>query len=297
MAVGLTDVQMDLLFVYPVSLVIGYFFTRLLDMRHPGAFMAAVAASAFALNLVRSDFTPAVKLASGFVFDVALPIALSRGPLSRRVLTVFLVQIAVAADEIVGTAVWLLLADAPSADYSAARDHFGVFVFMHVVHMVVLVALLMLLESALRRKGRALDGVPLRLFAGLPATQFALMIAAVFLGFYCFNDSFWYYAACSALMVLFLAVDVLFLRALRAHAAAQAEKARLAAVEERLRSYYAHCARTVESAERVAKFRHDARNQLQVVRSLAERGEAGAARDHALALRDALAAEAEADNG
>lgn len=288
---NLADFQLDLIFVYPVSLVIGYFFTRLLDMKRPAAFMAAVAVSAFVINLFRADFTPPVKLAAGLAFDVALPIAMSQGPILKRALTVFLVQVAVSVDEIIGTMVWLLLAGAPSADYAAAREHFGVFVFMHAVHMVLLVALLMALEAALKRKGRAVSGVPLRMFAGFPATQLALALAMVFIGFYYFNDSFWYYTACSALMLVFLAVDVLFLRALQAHVAAQAEAARLAAVEERLESYYAHCERAVENAEKMAKFRHDARNQLQVVRSLAERGDVGAAKSHAERLRDWLKTE------
>ena len=294
------DVQnalMDLAFVFPVSLVVGYFCTRMLDMERPALFMAVVAASGFVLNLFRAGFTPPVKLLSGFAFDVLLPIAMSRGPLPKRVLVVSLMQVAIAADEIVGTMVWLLLANAPSADYGAAREHFGAFVLMHAVHMVVLVALLACLEAALKRRRGETEAVPLGLFAGFPATQFALLIMAVFLGYYHYNDSVAYYAVCSFLMLAALAVDALFLRTLHERAKAQAEKERLAAVETRMNDCYEHYARVVDVGEKMAKFRHDARNQLQVVRALAESGDYDAACDHARALEALLKREGRTGDG
>ena len=249
-----TDVQLDLLFVMPTGLVVGYFHTRLLSMREPVQYLAIVFLIAVTVNSFRSGFTPELKIALGFFYDILLPFVFSQGKVSRRVIVIASVEICLFADELVAGALWMVLTDAPMSSYDAAREYFGAFVLMHAVHLVILVGLLTLLRVA---------------FDWWSSTS--------------------YYLACSVMVMVGLVVDALFLRTLNSYYAAQAECERVAELAERLELDNTYCAATIRRTEEVAKFRHDMRNHLQVIAALADQGESEAARGYARKLSSRLA--------
>lgn len=280
----LTDVQMDLFFVMPTSLVLGFFYTRVLDIRNNVSFMATVFLLAVTINSYRSGFTVELKMALGVFYDLLLPLLFSRGRLSRRVMVVALAEVCLFADEILGGALWMLTTNAPNASYDAAREHFGAYVLMRAVHLAALVAMLAGLYLALNRAEIRQSTSKLWLLAGFPVAQFALISGAVFVGYYHFSESSGYYVACSAMVLLGLFADVLFLRALDRWSKAEAQRLRSEAIKRQLEEHYRHCEALLESAERMAKFRHDMRNHAQTISSLAERGQNAEAREYAREL-------------
>lgn len=284
-----TDVQLDLLFVMPTGLVVGYFHTRLLSMREPVQYLAIVFLIAVTVNSFRSGFTPELKIALGFFYDILLPFVFSQGKVSRRVTVIASVEICLFADELVAGALWMVLTDAPMSSYDAAREYFGAFVLMHAVHLVILVGLLTLLRVAFDWWSEDSHMPGQWLLAGFPAAQFALLFCAVNMGYLFFRSSTSYYLACSVMVMVGLVVDALFLRTLNSYYAAQAECERVAELAERLELDNTYCAATIRRTEEVAKFRHDMRNHLQVIAALADQGESEAARGYARKLSSRLA--------
>ena len=264
----LTNVQMDLIFVFPTALVLGYFYTRVLDMPYKKLYMGVVVALAFTSSVLRASYTPEIKTIVGIVSDLLLPLLFSRGRLSRRAMTVALAEVCLFADEILGAALWLCATGVPFADYDMAREHFGAYVLMHVVHLAALIGMLVLLASTLNRTKGQKETARLWMLAGFPVTQFALLFGAVYIGQFYFNASSFYYGVCSAMAAVGLLIDVLFLRALDRCAEAEVAHQRVEAVERQLAEHYQYCEAMLRRAEETAKFRHDMRNHLQVISSM-----------------------------
>lgn len=268
----LTNAQMDLIFVFPTALVLGYFYTRVLDMPNKKLYMIVVVVLAFTSSVLRAGYTPEIKTVVGIVSDLLLPLLFSRGRFGRRVMTVALAEVCLFADEILGGALWLCATGVPFADYDMAREYFGAYVLMHVVHMAALIGMLALLAAALNRTKGQESISRLWMLAGFPVTQFALLFSAVYIGHFYFSASNVYYGACSIMAVVGLLVDVLFLRALDQWAKAEVAHQRAEAVERQLEEYYQHCETMLRHSEETAKFRHDMRNHLQTISSMASCG-------------------------
>ena len=78
------------------------------------------------------------------------------------------------------------------------------------------------------------------------------------------------------------------LRSIRRSVEARVERAAAHAYEERLDAYLASMRDRIDAAEDAARFRHDHRNHLTVIRRLIEAGEVGAARQYVGDLRSAI---------
>ncbi len=126
-------------------------------------------------------------------------------------------------------------------------------------------------------------------FVALPAAQAVLLGIAVYV---CIGESRaageWYYLACSVLALLCLAVDIVLLWALRTHVGVQRARQHAELLARRLEEGYVESERAIEEVERIARFRHDMRNQLAVVSALAEEGHRDEALRHVRDLRASL---------
>lgn len=293
----LTDAQMDLIFVMPTALVLGFFYARTLDVRNKASFMATVFLLAVTVNAYRACFSMELKMACGVFYDLLLPFAFSRDRLSRRVMVIALAEVCLFADEIIGGALWMLTTGAPTASYDAAREHFGAYVLMHAVHMAALVAMLFALYLVLNRASVGHGSARLWMLAGFPVAQFALISGAVFIGYFYFPESSGYYIACSIAVLVDLFADVLFLRALDGWLKSEAERQRSEAVRRQLEAHYLHCRALLASSERAAKFRHDMRNHIQTISLMSERGQNAEASGYVKELTARLEREESAADG
>lgn len=139
---------------------------------------------------------------------------------------------------------------------------------------------------SLRQRKRGFD--PHWAFALFPLLQVALLFIDYWIVVrYCGADQV-LLAACIVLAVLCLAVSGLALIAVVQVRSRQRDDARAEALRDQLDAYLAEYEETVANMESIARLRHDLRNQVQVVRVLAERGEFDLAQRHIAAMRKEL---------
>lgn len=96
------------------------------------------------------------------------------------------------------------------------------------------------------------------------------------------------YAVVLVLIIICLAGDAAALTSLRRFNRAEAARARADALEDQLAIYISGARSTAREAERAARFRHDQRNHLQVLRGLVAQGETERARSYVATLRRTL---------
>ena len=96
------------------------------------------------------------------------------------------------------------------------------------------------------------------------------------------------YAVVLVLIVICLVCDAVALTSLKRFNRAEAARARADALEDQLAVYISGARSTAHEAERAARFRHDQRNHLQVLRGLVSQGDTERARSYVATLRHTL---------
>lgn len=273
-----SDCMLDVLGVLPMEAVFTYALTKLLPMRNVKLFWLARFGLVLLVVPIRSLLPFWVRAVFGLVASFILPVALSKGPLPRRAFVGVLVNIVLFVAEILGAGLWIALTGSSTADYDACRANLPAFFFMHAMHLVVLVALMAALKTALDRFLRGEIERSVRFFVWFPTMQVALIsIALVFQTFLLNETESLYYGSC-ILAVACLAVDALLFVSMERFGAKQIEEERAALLQRQLDGYLEQYNQVVADIEEAARIRHDARNQLQVVGMLAQEGEVQRAR-------------------
>lgn len=272
---------------------------RLLPVRHAGLFAFVYAGmpalvNAFGYGILSGEVGFMLLLLSYIV----LPVALSEGGLALRIVVAVAALICVTATEAVEWALWGVVLAGPVPEgferyLDTVRQNVPAWMVVQLVRAVIVLLLLRALQAAVRRCGSwsSAEAWP---FAVLAASQLALFLLVAIPG--CLVDlDAWWYGADVALALACVEADAIALVLLGRQERALAEERRTVLLQERLDEQRACYAATMDELEKIARIRHDARNQLQTIEELTERGEFGRARMLAADLRAACeAAEGEA---
>ena len=289
------------------QLAVVYVQTRLLPMRRPGLFAALAMAVAFTAMLLKRSVAWAGTPLNMFLvlLDFAvLPLLFYRHdiPLVQRVTACALSMTLMWLGEMTG-ALLCVFTGGIYANYELERDRPVLAVAIHVLFVVVVLAAGRLLEPVMRRwserhmqdDGSGGPKLPAEsaLFSALPAVS-ALLLWVLLLVTVSASDEGDQAVALTAgalLLAMGVAVDVAVLTSAGRHRRALAEQARTAELEARLAGQLEAYAQLSDQVEQTARLRHDMRNHLQVLSSLAERGEKEPARSYAAAMLETLRSE------
>lgn len=269
----------DIIGVVPVQMVFAYALSRMLSIRNAKLYWALEISIVMLLAIFRSYMGVEFRLAASAPLAL-VPLVLSEGALSRRVLTVVLAHLVLFFAELPGGALWVTLTGMPVADYDAVRAHFDAFVITHAAHLVLLVPMLAVLCQFLNRFSGKGQGRAAWVPVAFTAVQLVLVNVMILLPLGYIEESMRYYALGVALSLLGLAADLLLFLVMKRVAQKRLADARAAMLEEQLDRYLSRYEEFVEDVENAAKMRHDAGNHLQVVLTMSERGRFREARKH-----------------
>lgn len=264
---------------------------KLLSVRHAGLFAVVYAGvpalvNAFGYGILSGEVGFILLLLS----YIALPVALSEGGLALRIVVAVAALICVTATEAVEWALWGVVLAGPVPEgfeqyFDTVRRNVPVWMVVQLVRAAIVLLLLRALRAAVRRCGSwgSAEAWP---FVVLAASQLGLFLLAAIPG--CLVDlDAWWYGAVVVLALACVAVDAIVLVLLGHQERALVEGRRAALLQKRLDEQRACYAATMDELEKIACIRHDARNQLQTIEELTERGEFGRARMLAADLRAA----------
>lgn len=264
----------------PMILVAFAFYGSLLTPRWPRALrLVQVVVLVQMVLIVPEDHT---RLTSGFVG--LMPLIFYAGDLRYRLLICSVLLTTVKAAEMIAVSLWMLLAGgASSQSVASSWAHYPAHVTSALFAAAVMALLLWAFERQIGIVREHLGGRVLSI-VGLLAAQSAMLYA---LGDSLMRDSpadaplFW---AASALCLLCVAADIGMFRVAGRLRARETELRRArelgAAVDELAR----RASLEMEAEAETAMLRHDARNHVQVLRSLIEGKDEGEARDYARSL-------------
>lgn len=285
----MSDVCIDIIGVVPVQMVFAYALSRMLAIRSLPVYWALEVSLVVLLACLRPGMNAEVRLVMSLPL-VLVPLFLSEGSLSRRIVIVALAHLVLFSAELPGGALWVALTGAPVASYDEVRAHFDAFAITHAAHLALLIPLLMALKRVFDRFAVGVD--ERRSGAWLPVlftcTQFVLVNIMILLPLGFIGQSLRYYAAGVLLSLACLVADLCLFLSFDRYAQKRSDDARALLLESRLDGCLAQCEKFVESIERTAKLRHDVGNHVQVVLALSERGRFQDAREHPRLVSDAF---------
>lgn len=260
-----------------------YAVTRMLTMRSLGWFWAVRLVGIVAITATRSYIPPAFIMPLALLLYVGVTLAFSRGPLVRRLVVASLMLVVMLVAEVIGTAYWFANTGLPVGSYDDVRAHIDVFAAMHLLHFVVLLALVSSLELLVKRvfsKTESNCGVSTVFYAIVPFLQIPFLFVALAMQRYVLPESAGLYGGNLLLFAAFLLADVaLFWSLGRSRDQALANQ-RADVLAEELERSLATYGKVVDSLQNTSRLRHDFRNQAQVVLALAEEGRYQEAREH-----------------
>ncbi len=280
----------------PLHLLAFAFQDRLLHPRSRRALgVARVAVIVTTLVLDDSVVNPS-SMVSIALTGVVMPIVCFRDLLRERIAVAGLLVAAVSFAELFGTAVWMVLVNgAATASYAASWVHYGEHIWGMVAAFAALLAWLVPLARAwAAMRSEALhDGeegaVPLVLAAYPVLQSLGILVLATAIMITPRTNAALLFAG-TLPCGLCLVANVAVLSAsgkLRCHARMEREAAELSA---RLDEALQQSEERLATALQLAHFRHDMRNHVQIVASLAARGDAKGARAYAERLAAQLRA-------
>lgn len=220
------------------------------------------------------------------------PLLLWSGRFAFRAMLLGADLLCMAFAEAAGALLWLILTGTPIGSYETA----AMFPQVDIVLRAVVLALCLAKIPLLRRIGAALDGsnLPDSLLMPLVVLIFAQMIGLMV----------FYYASLEALAAnpfyllwsvagsaLAAAADVLLLRSVARAADARLERDLVRELAAAVEARVAEEGTALKEASRAARLRHDARNHLQVLAGLIDRGGLGAAAAYARGVADGMGGE------
>lgn len=273
------------------QLLIAYaFLDRALTPRWGAALRVTQAAVAALLVLPVGDTST---VGTVLFVGVAMPLVFYKDDVRFRLLVAALLTVVTSVSEFSGIAVWMVAtgrAESNSVVESLAHypAHVASSLFCAAVSALALwVFLRQLAVVRARLHGRELTLVG---FLVLQAASINLFGKAIMLGLPDDAPLFW---GAAVLGLLCLAADVEVLRAVGRLRLRELEARRVARMSRAVEELSAGVMREMGALEEVAMLRHDARNHLQVLTSLIERGQRGEAASYARALSATLSSRGE----
>lgn len=273
------------------QLLIAYaFLDRALTPRWGAALRVTQVAVAALLVLPVGDTST---VGTALFVGVAMPLVFYKDDVRFRLLVAALLTVVTSVSEFSGIAVWMVAtgwAESNSVVESLAHypAHVASSLFCAAVSALALwVFLRQLAVVRARLHGRELTLVG---FLVLQAASINLFGKAIMLGSPDDAPIFW---GAAVLGLLCLAADVEVLRAVGRLRLRELEARRVARMSWAVEELSAGARREMGALEEVAMLRHDARNHLQVLTSLIERGQRGEAASYARALSATLSSRGE----
>ena len=243
------------------QLLIAYaFLDRAMTPRWGAALRVTQAAVAVLLVLPVGDTST---VGTALFVGVAMPLVFYKDDVRFRLLVAALLTVVTSVSEFSGIAFWMIATGRAESNS--------------------------VVESLVRARlhGRELTLVG---FLVLQAASINLFGKAIMLGLPDDAPLFW---GAAVLGLLCLAADVEVLRAVGRLRLRELEARRVARMSRAVEELSAGARREMDALEEVAMLRHDARNHLQVLTSLIERGQRGEAASYARALSAALSSRGE----
>lgn len=285
----LSNASLDMTSHLIVGIAAAWGVAKLLPLRHVGAFAIVYAGmpalvNAFGYGVLSGEAGFALLLLSYIV----LPVALSEGSIALKIVVAIAALMCVTATEAMEWALWGVILGGPVPEgfeqyLDTVRQNVAAWMFVQAVRAVLVLLLLRALRAAAERCGSwgSAEAWP---FAVLATSQLVLFFLVAIPG--CLVDlEAWWYGAAVTLALACVAVDAIALVLLGRQERTLAEEHRAALLQKRLDEQRACYAATMSELEKIARIRHDARNQLQTIEELTERGEYGRARMLAADLR------------
>lgn len=268
------------------QLLIAYaFLDRALTPRWGAALRVTQAAVAVLLVLPVGDTST---VGTTLFVGVAMPLVFYKDDVRFRLLVAALLTVVTSVSEFSGIAFWMIATGrAESNSVVESLAHYPAHVASSLLCAAVSALALWVFLRQLAVARARLHGRELTLvgFLVLQAASINLFGKAIMLGLPDDAPLFW---GAAALGLLCLAADVEVLRAVGRLRLRELEARRVARMSRAVEELSAGARREMDALEEVAMLRHDARNHLQVLTSLIERGQRGEAASYARALSAAL---------
>lgn len=280
MDVFLSEPVIDLLSVMPFEVVMTYFYTKLLTMKHAGVFWLVRLGVIMPLMLVRSALDPIIRTSLGIITYFLIPFFFAEEKVTRRLFILLMVYVLIMVAEFTSGGLWYIVTGLPIADYDVVRTHLAQFALLHVVHFVIGSALMGGLLVLLRRHAGESAGREMPVFLGFPAVQVVLLTIALMIKVYVAPENDTMYVGLFLVVIMFFAADVVLFVKIDRYEKKLREEERAAMLSRELNVYLERYEEVVDGVEAVARLRHDLRNQVQVAAVLVEQGQRGRAQEH-----------------
>lgn len=273
------------------QLLIAYaFLDRALTPRWGAALRVTQAAVAVLLVLPVGDTST---VGTALFVGVAMPLVFYKDDVRFRLLVAALLTVVTSVSEFSGIAFWMIATGrAESNSVVESLAHYPAHVASSLLCAAVSALALWVFLRQLAVVRARLHGRELTLvgFLVLQAASINLFGKAIMLGLPDDAPLFW---GAAVLGLLCLAADVEVLRAVGRLRLRELEARRVARMSRAVEELSAGARREMDALEEVAMLRHDARNHLQVLTSLIERGQRGEAASYARALSATLSSRGE----
>lgn len=273
------------------QLLIAYaFLDRAMTPRWGAALRVTQAAVAVLLVLPVGDTST---VGTALFVGVVMPLVFYKDDVRFRLLVAALLTVVTSVSEFSGIAFWMIATGrAESNSVVESLAHYPAHVASSLLCAAVSALALWVFLRQLAVVRARLHGRELTLvgFLVLQAASINLFGKAIMLGSPDDAPLFW---GAAILGLLCLAADVEVLRAVGRLRLRELEARRVARMSRAVEELSAGARREMGALEEVAMLRHDARNHLQVLTSLIERGQRGEAASYARALSAALSSRGE----
>lgn len=273
------------------QLLIAYaFLDRALTPRWGAALRVTQVAVAALLVLPVGDTST---VGTALFVGVAMPLVFYKDDVRFRLLVAALLTVVTSVSEFSGIAFWMIATGrAESNSVVESLAHYPAHVASSLLCAAVSALALWVFLRQLAVVRARLHGRELTLvgFLVLQAASINLFGKAIMLGLPDDAPLFW---GAAVLGLLCLAADVEVLRAVGRLRLRELEARRVARMSRAVEELSAGVMREMGALEEVAMLRHDARNHLQVLTSLIERGQRGEAASYARALSATLSSRGE----
>lgn len=243
-------------------------------------YFAAIGAVGLAFQLIGSS--DGLLRVLSFASFTGLTLASCTGPVRFRVLAMALVYTAAIAGEAVCSVVSVALLG--GFDFSTAFQlaHPVEFLFIRLLDTALIIAgsyASALLSRRVVHGGESRRAALMILF--MPLLQVVLLMGALYLQLNVTGIHAALSAGIAAAALLFFAADVLLVVTIERIGQASAERERARAMERQLDGYLEQYAALARRSAAIARLRHDARNNVQVISALLDRGAYGEASAYA----------------
>ena len=280
------DYLIDLIGILPPQIVYAYAMTKMLDIPRIRLYWILELALMLWACCFRADMGLVFRIAMGAVMGT-FPAFMARGSIALKVIVVGLVQVVLLLEDIPTSALWIVMTGTPTADYDAVRTHFGAFLYVHLMHLALLIVLYMALYLLMRRffgdaRSKSDGGrYSMRLFAWFSLVQLGLVTTLLIVTLSTQGGTLPFLLVGIVLAIACLAAYVFLFFSLDAYERKRLDDQRALVLQDKINAYFASYGDVVAEVERTSRLRHDVRNQTQVIMALIARGQSDEAAEHA----------------